>query len=53
MSVLSFDFNRFKEVNDLFGHAAGDELLMSAAQRLTHCFRRAISRPGWVATNSC
>ena len=34
LSVLSFDFNRFKEVNDLFGHAAGDELLKSAAQRL-------------------
>lgn len=34
LAILLFDFNRFKEVNDLFGHAAGDELLKSAAQRL-------------------
>jgi diguanylate cyclase (GGDEF)-like protein len=34
LAILSFDFNRFKEVNDLFGHAAGDELLKSTAQRL-------------------
>ena len=34
ISVLSFDFNRFKEVNDLFGHAAGDQLLKSVALRL-------------------
>ena len=34
LAILSFDFNRFKEVNDLFGHAAGDELLKTAAHRL-------------------
>lgn len=34
IAVLSFDFNRFKEVNDLFGHAAGDELLKTTALRL-------------------
>ncbi len=34
LAILSFDFNRFKEVNDLFGHAAGDELLKTTAHRL-------------------
>jgi diguanylate cyclase (GGDEF)-like protein len=34
VALLLFDFNRFKEVNDLFGHAAGDYLLKVAAQKL-------------------
>jgi diguanylate cyclase (GGDEF)-like protein len=34
LAILSFDFNRFKEVNDLFGHAAGDLLLKTTASRI-------------------
>jgi diguanylate cyclase (GGDEF)-like protein len=34
VAVLLFDFNRFKDVNDLFGHAAGDYLLKNAAEAL-------------------
>jgi diguanylate cyclase (GGDEF)-like protein len=34
LAIVSFDFNRFKEVNDLFGHAAGDHLLKTTAQRI-------------------
>jgi two-component system cell cycle response regulator len=38
-SVVMMDLNRFKQVNDTYGHMAGDSLLKQFAQELRGCIR--------------
>jgi diguanylate cyclase (GGDEF)-like protein len=39
LALLMMDLNRFKEINDTFGHQCGDRLLQQIGPRLRKCLR--------------
>lgn len=41
LSVMMIDLDRFKRINDTYGHAAGDAVLVETARRFAEAIRRA------------
>ena len=51
-ALLMIDLNRFKPVNDTYGHTAGDDLLKAVATALSQRIRGPTRSPAWAGTSS-
>lgn len=47
LAVMFLDMDRFKTINDTLGHAVGDRLLQSFAERVTDCLRKGDTIARW------
>ena len=47
VSILYLDIDRFKQVNDSFGHTGGDNVLRQVAKRISSCLGKADTVSRW------
>jgi diguanylate cyclase (GGDEF)-like protein/PAS domain S-box-containing protein len=47
LGVMFLDLDRFKAINDSFGHTVGDRLLQAAAERMRNCLREGDTLSRW------
>jgi diguanylate cyclase len=47
LSLVFFDIDHFKSVNDTYGHATGDMVLTAVAQKISQCFREGDTVARW------
>ena len=52
LSVVMFDVDNFKKINDAHGHASGDSVLAAVGQRIRHVLRRSDVRCRYGAMSS-
>lgn len=52
LALLFLDLDRFKPVNDTYGHVTGDRILQLIAARIRKSCAARIPSRAWAATNS-